>query len=152
MEKKIKKSDKRLKILIRLMMVIFGIALILFGIGKCFDNQTKEMEKQQAEATLPNIMEQIDNVIEENPDIYMIETNLEFKGTNFITVYVEDTWFNTEDIGKKRFAKDIRDNVEGILFEEGFIKTDDRLGIYVYTKDGTALAESDMFGDIKLKD
>ena len=145
-----KTSDKIFKTLTRLMIIIFGIALILFGIGKYLDNQTKEFEKQQAEATLPVIMERIDIMTEANPDIHMIETDFEYNGTNYINLYVEDTWFNTDDIAKKRFASDVRDNVKSILFEEGFVKADDRVGIYVYSYDGISLAESKMNGEIKI--
>lgn len=145
-----KTSDKIFKVLTRLMIIIFGIALILFGIGKYLDNQTKEFEKQQAEATLPVIMERIDVMTEANPDIYMIETDFEYESINYVNLYVEDTWFNTEDVEKKRFASDVRDNVKSILLEEGFIKANDRVGIYVYSYDGISLAESKMNGEIKI--
>ena len=103
-------------------------------------------------AKLPVIEKRIDNLVELNDDIYNIKYHFEYGGTNFIEAYVHDTWFGSTDIQKKRFAMDIGENVKSILFEEGFIKANKRLGIYLYSIDGIPLAESNMHGDIKLKD
>lgn len=152
MAKEVKASDKVFKSLKIACITIFGIAIVLFGIGRYLEKQTRELKGQQANTTLLIIYERIDEIIENNPDIIDIKTNFEFEGINFIELYVSDTWFNSTDIQKKRYTSNIRDNVKAILFEEGFIKADSRVGIYVYSFDGISLAESGMSGEIKLKE
>ena len=152
MEKNIKTSDKVFKLLVRIFMVLIVISLILFGVNKHLDKQEKKQLEQQAIKSIPIIEERISKIIDDNTDIYDIKTHFEYDGINFIELYVMDTWFNSTDIQKKRFANDVRDNIKAILFEEGFIKADDRVGIYVYSVDGISLAEDGIGGEIKLKD
>ena len=152
MEKNIKTSDKVFKLLVRIFMVLIVISLILFGVNKYLDKQEKKQLEQQAIKSIPSIEERISKIIDDNTDIYDIKTHFEYDGINFIELYVMDTWFNSTDIQKKRFANDVRDNIKAILFEEGFIKADDRVGIYVYSVDGISLAEDGIGGEIKLKD
>ncbi|MBU5425016.1 hypothetical protein KQI41_01220 [Tissierella pigra] len=152
MEKNIKTSDKVFKLLVRIFMVLIVISLILFGVNKYLDKQEKKQLEQQAIKSIPIIEERISKIIDDNTDIYDIKTHFEYDGINFIELYVMDTWFNSTDIQKKRFANDVRDNIKAILFEEGFIKADDRVGIYVYSVDGISLAEDGIGGEIKLKD
>lgn len=152
MEEKIKTSDKVFKILVRLLIVITIVTVVLFGFIIYLDKQDQKELKQQAMAKLPIIEERVNSIIEENNDIYTIKHHFEYDGINFIEAYVHDTWFGSTDIEQKRFAMGISENVKSILFEEGFIKANDRLGIYVYSVDGIQLAESNMHGEIKLRD
>lgn len=145
-----KTSDKVFRFLVILCATLFFmvgvLALINFALGKKIEKQKRE----QAEAKLPAIYEQIEKIVENNKDIYKIEPYFEYDGVNFIHLYVRDTWFNTSSEGKKRFAAAVRNNVKDILYSEGFIEADDRVGIYVYSTDGILLAENDMYGQIEL--
>lgn len=149
MEKDTKVSNKIFKVLvvIFIVLVVLGMALSLY---------IKSIEKKEQEAytrsVMPVIEERIERFADGNKDIASVTYHFEYDGANFIELYVADTWFNSTNIEKKRFAKAVRDNVKAILFEEGFIKADDRVGIYVYSVDGIELAESNMYGEIKLKD
>jgi len=149
MEKDTKASNKIFKVLV----VIF-IALVVLGMALSL--YIKNIEKKEQEAytrsVMPVIEERIERFVDDNKDITSITYHFEYDGVNFIELYVADTWFNSTNIEKKRFAKEVRDNVKAILFEEGFIKADDGVGIYVYSVDGIELAESNMYGEIKLKD
>lgn len=155
MEKKVKTSDKVYIVLKKFIIIAIGITLILLIVGRYFDIQAKKLEKQQAQeyamSKMPTIEERLEKLKGDNPDIVGIKTYFEYDGTNFIELYVADTWLYSTDIQQMRFASDVRDNVKAILFEEGFIKADDRVGIYVYSYDGISLAESKMNGEIKLK-
>ena len=155
MEKKIKTSDKVFNVLVVMFIIIMTMTSVLLIVGMYLGRQeSKQLEQQleqQAMDKLPAIEEKVNKIIESNNDIHSIKYHFEYDGINFIEAYVMDTWFYSADIEKKRFAGDIRDNVKAILLEEGFIKADDRVGIYVYSYDGISLAESKMNGEIKLK-
>jgi hypothetical protein len=149
---KAKTSDKVFKVLVNLLKVLIVLIIIVSIINFFVGKQIAKQRERQANASLPIINERIGSIISANDDIYDIKTYFKYKGPNYISVYVTDTWFSTPDIQKKRFSADIRDNVKAILFEEGFIKAKDRVGIYVYTVDEILLAEDGMYGEIKLKD
>jgi len=149
---KAKTSDKVFKFLVNLLKVLIVLIIIVSAINFFVGKQIAKQRERQANASLPVINERIGNIIKSNDDIYDIRTHFKYKGPNYISVYVADTWFVTDDTQKKRFTADIRDNIKAILFEEGFIKAKDRLGIYVYTIDEILLAEDGMYGEIKLKD
>lgn len=150
MKDDIKTSDNVFGFLVKLIAVLFMVGLILYGYNTYLDKQEQKEIKKQIEARLPIIEERIQEIIDANKDIYNIKTSFEYDGVNFIELYVEDTWFYSTDIQKKRFASDVRDNIHIILVEEGFIKSKDRLGIYVYSLDKIKLAESNMQDDIKI--
>ena len=152
MAKDIKKSDRIFKGLIKLTIVLFAISIIIFGLGFYKSKQAFKKEKQVAMSKIPVIETRIESFINDNKDINKINYNFEYKGTNFIELYVTDSWFYSTDIEKKRFAKAVQENVKSILFEEGFIRSDGRLGIYVMSIDGISLAESNINNEIKLKD
>ena len=149
MGKDTKTSNKIFKILVVIFVVLVVLVLAL-------SLYSKSVEKKEQEAytrsVMPVVEERIERFVDDNKDVISITYHFEYGGTNFIELYVADTWFNSTNIEKKRFAKAVRDNVKAILFEEGFIKADDRVGIYVYSVDGIKLAESNMHGEIKLKD
>ena len=152
MDKDIKKSDKIFKGLIRLTIALFAISIVIFGLGVYKNKQAFKKETQVAMSKMPVIETRIESLINDNKDIHKINYNFEYKGTNFIELYVTDAWFYSTDIEKKRFAKAVQENVKSILFEEGFIRSDGRLGIYVMSIDGITLAESNINNEIKLKD
>lgn len=145
-------SDKAYKVMVKIFKVLIALILVLVVAIFFADKRIDKLKEQQANASLPVINERINNFIKANKDIYGIKTHFEYGGPNYIEAYVKDTWFGSTAIEQKRFAAGIRDNVKAILYEEGYIDTDDRLGIYVYTTDGILLAEDNAFGEIKLKD
>lgn len=149
---KTKKSDKVFKGLVNMLKILVVVLATLFALIIYLDKQDEKKAKQQAMAKMPVIVKKVSELVEDNGDILDIKHNFEYGGINFIEAYVADTWFNSTNIEKKRYAMGIRDNVKLILFEEGFLELDDRVGIYVYSGDGIELATSDMYGEIKLKD
>lgn len=149
---KSKTNEKIYKFLKVLIIVLFSLAIIIFSIGRYMDKRIESTKRQLAMSKIPSIESKINTLVNNNHDIDDINYKFEYKGTNFIELYVKDTWFNSTDIEKKRFAKAIQENVKSILFEEGFINPNDRLGIYVFSVDGISLAESNFKDEIRLKD
>ena len=145
-------SDKAYKTMVKIFKVLIALILVLVVAIFFVDKRIDKLKEQQANASLPVINERINNFIKANKDIHGIRTHFKYGGSNYIEVYVKDTWFGSTVIEQKRFAAGVRDNVKAILYEEGYIDADDRLGIYVYTTDGILLAEDNTFGEIKLKD
>lgn len=142
------KGNKLFKGLVVLMIVLFAIGFVL----KLYNDHIQKKEQEVfVNTVMPKIEKRIEQIIEANSDIIEIKPYFEYGGVNFIELYVADTWIFVTDIEKIRFAKDVRDNVKTILFEEGFIKANERVGIYVYSVDGIKLAESNIHDEIKLE-